>query len=140
MKRATMMAAVLLMLLTSLASAQLASNERIVAQVPFEFMVSNTMVPAGKYTVQLTQPGTKLLTISNRDAKVGLLSRTFIDENKTATSAITMVFNKYGDQHFLREIRLKDQTIYRLPLNKSEAELLARNAPAAQEIVLASLQ
>jgi hypothetical protein len=140
MKRATMMAAVLLMLLTSLASAQLTSSERIVAQVPFEFMVSNTMVPAGKYTVQLTEPGTKLLTISNRDAKVGLLSRTFIDENKTATSAITMVFNKYGDQHFLREIRLKDQTIYRLPLNKSEAELLARNAPAAQEIVLASLQ
>lgn len=140
MKQATVMAAVLLTVLTSLATAQLASSDKIVAQVPFEFMVSNTIVPAGKYMVQLTEPGAKMLTIRNRDANVGLLSRTFLDENKTAASAITLVFNKYGDQHFLREIRLKDRTIYRLPLNKSEAELLAHNGPATQEIVLASLQ
>ena len=140
MKRATLMAAVVLMGLTSLATAQLGSTDRVVAQVPFEFMVANTIAPAGKYIVQLTEPGTQMLTINNRDAKVGLMSRTFQDQSKTTPSATILVFSKYGNKYFLRQIRLQDRTIYRLPTNKAEAELLAHNVPAAQETVVASLR
>ena len=140
MKRATLMAAVMLMVLTGLATAQLGTKDQIRAQVPFEFMVANRMVPAGMYIVQLTEPGTKMLTINNRDAKVAVLSRAFQDENKTTLSAPILVFNKYGNQYFLREIKLEDRTIYRLPRSNSEAELLARNGPAAQESVVASLR
>ena len=63
------------------------------------------------------------------------------DETRTPAANYALVFHKYGDQYFLWGMKVKgSRTIYRLPESKAEAELLARNEPVTEEILLASLQ
>jgi hypothetical protein len=143
MKRAKLMLVAMLMVLPSLAVAQLGSGSTIVAQVPFEFVVANKIVPAGKCVVQRATQDAPLptLMISNVGASVSLFASASRDETREAAGAYTLVFNKQGDRYFLRGIKLEgSRTTYRLPESKAEAELRARNVPASEEIVLASLK
>lgn len=140
MKRAKWMLALTLTVLPGLAAAQLNSGEKIVAQVPFEFMVANKIVPAGQYVVQSAPIGTALV-IQNAGAKVNLFSAASLDEAKKASGSYALVFKKYGDQHFLWKIKIKGSRVTcRLPESKAEAELRAQNAPATEEILLAYLR
>ena len=59
-------------------------------------------------------------------------------EPKPATGVYALVFHKYGDRHFLTQIRTGDGTVYKLPKGKLEREMLARNQPIEEEILLAS--
>jgi hypothetical protein len=52
MKYAARIFAVVMMMTPLLASAQLSSNQSLTANVPFQFRVGNTAIPAGKCIVQ----------------------------------------------------------------------------------------
>ena len=52
-------------LLPGLALAQLTSSDRIVAQVPFDFMLAGKVVPAGKLVVQWATADGRVLMIRN---------------------------------------------------------------------------
>jgi hypothetical protein len=142
MKSAKRMLALALTLLPMLAVASpLGSTEKIVAQVPFEFMVSNKVIPAGQCIVQSLPMNATALIIRNTAAKVSTFSMASPDESKSAASGSALVFNKYGDRYFLSGIKLAgSRNIYRMPESKAETELRARNTPATEEVVLASLQ
>jgi hypothetical protein len=141
MKRTMWILALTLTMLPTLAAAQLHSNERIVAQVPFEFTVANKIVPAGEYSVRSAVQDGSVLMIQNVGAKVGLMTGNFLDETKKPADNYVMVFKKYGTQHFLWQIRIKgSRAICRLPESKAEKELLAQKVNATEEILLASLQ
>jgi hypothetical protein len=141
MKYAKRILALTLIMLPVLAAAQLSSSQKIVAQVPFEFMVANKHVPAGECSVQLAIAGGRTLMIRNVAAKVGLFSMANPGETKKAASAYALVFHKYGDQYFLTGIKLAaERTTYRLPESKAEAEIRAQNVPATEEILVASLK
>jgi hypothetical protein len=129
------------LLFPTLASAQMGESTKIVAKVPFEFMVANKVVPAGQCIVQSATIGGRTLLIGNTAAKVNLFAPALPDVTKKAADAYALVFDKYGDHYFLAAIKLAgDRTMYRLPVSKAEAELRASNVPATQQIVLASLQ
>ena len=52
-----------------------------------------------------------------------------------------MVFERYGSQYFLSEIRIEGSNLsYKLPQSRAETELRAQNAPASQQTLLASLK
>jgi hypothetical protein len=141
MKHAKRMLALALMMLPALAAAQLHSSQKIVTQVPFEFVVANKIVPAGECVVQSVTMDGRTLMIQNAGARVGLFSPTFLDEAKKVAGSYALVFNKQGHQYFLRGIKLGGTRItYRLPESKAEAELRARSGPALEEVVLASLK
>jgi hypothetical protein len=144
MKHARAIFAAMLMILPSLAAAQLSSDTRIVAQVPFEFVAGNKVVPAGQCTVQsAAQSGTTLMTlmIRNVGASISLFSPASRIDAKEAAHSYTLVFNKTGNQYFLRGIRIEGtRSMYRLPENKAEAELRAQSVPTTEEVVLASLK
>jgi hypothetical protein len=121
MKYAKRMLALTLIMLPVLAAAQLTATQKIVAQVPFEFMVANKHVPAGECSVQfsMANPG----------------------ETKNPASTYALVFHRYGDQYFLTGVKLAaERTTYRLPESKAEAEIRAQNVPATEEILVASLK
>ena len=143
MKYAKLMLGAMLMVLPVLAAAQLGSGT-IVANVPFEFVAANKMVPAGECVVRsVTTDSTMLMTlmINNARAKVGLLSPASRAEGKSLAGSYALIFNRQGDQYFLRGIKIEgSRNIYRLPESKAEAELRARNVLATEEIVLASLK
>lgn len=133
--------ALALTMLPILATAQLASTQKVVAQVPFEFVVGNKVVPAGDLILQSACINATVLSIRSRDSKVNMYSAARLDQSKTPAADYALVFHKYGNNLFLWGLKLKgSRTIYRLPRSQAEAELLAQNVPATEEIRLASLQ
>jgi len=141
MKHAKWLVVVTLVVLSGMAAAQLIGSSKIVAQVPFEFMVANKTVPAGEYVVQALTMDGNTLVIRNTEAKVGLVSNSSQTEGKQGASHYALVFNHYGDRYFLSGIKLEGSKItYRLPESKVEAELRAQNASATEETLLASLK
>lgn len=139
MKHANLMVAAMLMVLSSLGSAQLGSGNGIVAQVPFKFIAGNKVVPAGRCAIQTATMDGNTLVIRNADAKVSLFSSASRVETREAAGSYALVFHKEGNQYFLRGIKLQGtRTGYLLPESKAETELRAQNAPAAEEVVLAS--
>lgn len=139
MKRITWVLSALLML-SGLAAAQLMSNSRIAAQVPFEFVVANKIVPAGECVVQASTIDRGILTIRNASPTVHIFLPASLDESKKAANSYALVFKQYGDLYFLSAIKLQgSKIVYRLPESKAEAELRAQNVPATEKILLASL-
>ena len=141
MKHANWLVVVTLALLSGMAAAQLNSSTRVVAQVPFQFMVANKIVPAGECEVQAITLDGQTLVIRNAEAKVGLFSTSSQWESKQGASHYALVFKHYGDRYFLSGIRLQGSKItYRLPESKVEAELRAKNVAATEETLRASLK
>jgi len=141
MKYAKLMMALAVTMLPMFAAAQFKSSDKIVAQVPFEFVVANKPVPAGEWTVQAVTADAKIVTIRNGDAKLSVLSRISPVEAHTIAGAPALVFHKYGDRYFLYGMKIEGTDIlYRMPVNKAEAELRAQNVPATEKILLAALQ
>src|SRR6202521_2853227 len=141
MKHAKWLVVVTLVVLSGMAAAQLIGSTTVVAQVPFEFMVANKIVPAGECAVQAIAMDGKTLVIRNTEAKVALLSPSSQSEGKQDASNYALVFKHYGDRYFLSGIKLQGSNItYRLPESKVEAKLRAQNASATEETLLASLK
>ena len=141
MKHTNWLVVVTLVLLSGMAAAQLNSSTRVVAQVPFEFMVANKTVPAGEYFVEAFTMDGNTLVIRNTEAKVAVVSRSSQSEGKQDASNYALVFKHYGDRYFLSGIRLQGSKItYRLPESKVEVELRAQNVSATEETLRASLK
>jgi len=132
---------VTLVVLSGMAAAQLDSRSKIVAQVPFEFVVANKVVPAGEYAVRVANIDGHILDISDARTNVGVFSPSSRTETKQPASHCALVFNQYGDRYFLSGIKLQGSKIaYRLPESKAEAELRAQNVSPIVETLLASLE
>jgi hypothetical protein len=141
MKHANWLVVMTLVVLSGMAAAQLIGSSSVVAQVPFEFMVANKIVPAGEYVVQAFTMDGNTLVIRNAEAKVGLLSPSSQAEGKQDASHYALVFNHYGDRYFLSGIKLQGSKIsYRLPESRVEAELRAQSVSATEETLRASLK
>jgi hypothetical protein len=139
MKHAKWVVLVMLVALSGLATAQLISSTRMVAQVPFEFVVANKVVPAGEYIVQAASMDGRILKISNASGKMGLFTPTSPTEGRVSASHYALVFTRYGDVYFLSGIKLQGSKIsYRLPQSKAEAELRAQKVSAGDETLLAT--
>lgn len=141
MKRANWLVVVTLVALSGMAAAQLNSRSKVVAQVPFEFVVANKVVPAGEWAVRVAVKDGNILDISNAHKNAGVFSTSSQTEAKQPASHYALVFNEYGDRYFLSGIKLQGSKIaYRLPESKAEAELRAQNVSTRVETLLASLE
>jgi hypothetical protein len=78
---------------------------RVEAQVPFQFHVGNTTLPAGTYVIhRLDDNDGTVMQISRKD---GTMSALFDVESTQANSTpekTELIFNKYGDRYFLSEM------------------------------------
>ena len=141
MKQACWILALTLIVTSGMALAQRLGGPGMVAQVPFEFVVANKIVPAGEWSVSSENMSSTILTIRNSEAKVGLLSQSMMDDTKHAAASYALVFKRYGDQYFLSAIRLEGSKItYRLPESRAEAEMRAKNVPVTERILLAAVK
>jgi hypothetical protein len=141
MKSAKWMLPVTLMLLSGLMAAQSLTSSSVVAQVPFDFMVNDKIIPAGECVVKSTGMEGQILAIRNFDARKSALVTSSNAEANQAADSTVLVFKQYGNQYLLSEIRLEGSNrTYKLPESHAEAELRAQNAPASQQTVLASLK
>ena len=137
-----MLAAVLFFVpLMAAAQFQLGGTNGMVARVPFEFVVGNTIIPAGDCLIQSANTATDTILIRNRDAKVSLFSAASPVETLQDQATDALVFHKYGDRYFLAAVKVAtSRTVYELPPSKGEIEMQAQNVLASEEIVHAGLK
>ena len=141
MKNAKWMLPVMLMLLSGLMAAQSLASSTVVAQVPFEFMANNKVIPAGECIVKSADMDARVLAISNVGAKESLLAQSSRNESRQASDRTVLIFNHYGSQYFLSEIRVEgSKDSYKLSESRAEAELRGQNAPASKQTLLASIK
>jgi hypothetical protein len=85
------------------AQAQIIGN--LEADIPFQFHVGSTTLPAGKYMIhQLEGSDLTMMQISSVDGKVSALFDAEPTEAKSAPEKSELIFNKYGDRYFLSEM------------------------------------
>ncbi len=119
-----------------------ALNNKLEANIPFDFMVNGKTLPAGHYTVE---PGSaqNALTIRSWETKQAAAAITQRLE-VGAGSKPQLIFRRYGNQYFLAQV-IGDASGSELPKSKAEREAakagrdnLAMNAEP--EIVKVSAQ
>lgn len=137
--------AVMLLAVSGLAAAQLGSNHYgIVAKVPFDFIVGEKTIPAGKCVVNTVagySEAEPILMISNSAAKANLFAGASSDEGRSANKTYNLVFNKEGNRYFLRGIMVAGSRVtYELPETRMEKELRAQNVPSEEVNLVASVR
>ena len=129
----------LILMVPMLASAQMNGTDRVVAQVPFTFVVANTVVPYGKLVIQRAGPSGNVLALRNADTRIRFFVAAAPKKGFETAGAYSLVFHRYGHRYFLTAIKLEGSNIvYTVPASRYEAELLAQNTPVTEEILLAS--
>ena len=76
------------------------------ANIPFEFSVGDSKLPAGEYSIRRAQPssGDTVLVISNVNHPDSVLPLTNSAQSLNAKDVNTLVFHRYGDQYFLFQV------------------------------------
>jgi hypothetical protein len=97
-----------------------AQSGRVVANIPFDFTVGKTTLPSGEYTVTPTDTGHVL--IQSKDHQHSAFAATMRVESNKPQDRAKLVFNKYGERHFLAKIwnNYAGRELYKSP---SEIEL-----------------
>jgi hypothetical protein len=102
----------------AMAGTSFAQSQGVQANVPFDFTVGKSLLPAGTYTVKTQSSG--LLVIKNHDRSLTVM--TIADQDgKRSPNGGKLIFHKYGDQYFLSEI-LSDWATMNVSVPRSKAE------------------
>lgn len=141
MKQTKWISALVLLFVPLIASAQLEQTEHIAAQIPFEFTVGNVTVPAGEVSLQLADQQGWVLAICNPSVKLSTYAPALPSEARRPATKSALVFRKYGDRYFLASMRIGDsRAVYEFRPGKLENEIRAKNIPATEEVLVASLR
>ena len=93
--------------------------------VPFDFHMGKSTLPAGQYIVQHAGPAVILKGIDGKH--VSRMSLVTAASHKTAAERTTLEFNRYGESYFLESIWAPYSTDgVMLPKTKQEKELAVR--------------
>ncbi len=100
MKRTMMKltAALALAVTFGIATASAQTNSNLRADVPFNFTVGKTALPAGDCAVVIAD---KVARIACADDQTGIVGQ---EARNDAPATAKLVFHKYGDQYFLAEV------------------------------------
>ena len=81
------------------------ADERIVAKVPFSFIVGGVRLPAGDYTVTENMfNGEGVCLIASADGRKAVYVLTSASSTERAPAKAALVFEKFGDQYFLARV------------------------------------
>ncbi|HZS04951.1 MAG TPA: hypothetical protein VFD58_08965 [Blastocatellia bacterium] len=78
-------------------------DSRVTADIPFDFMVGETKLPAGKYTVEPFSPRDTLV-IRSRETGAIAVFQVNNDRTENGKTQAKLIFNRYGAQTFLSQI------------------------------------
>lgn len=93
------------------------------ANIPFDFTVGNTWMPAGEYTI--TSPTHEVLALKSGSHIAMVVSSQSFDQSKSGSE---LVFDKYGNQYFLHEVLCPHVVSLNLEIAPSKAEKRARES------------
>jgi hypothetical protein len=124
-----------MMFLLTVVSAQAQTIGRYRAHIPFDFTIEKETYQAGDYVIALAKPGSDLTTLqiinltNGKSRLVQTMPKSVSDKLEVAN----LVFNRYGDQYFLKQILTPD---YGVQFFKAKTEKrLANNQQPQQQLV-----
>ncbi|MEK6281971.1 MAG: hypothetical protein AABN95_16575 [Acidobacteriota bacterium] len=89
---------------TAVASANAQSAKKVVAEIPFDFVVGDQTLSSGEYTLKSTTAPESGLLIQNAAGKSSAMRLTFPIEPRRNRRAARLVFHRYGQNYFLAEV------------------------------------
>jgi hypothetical protein len=138
MKKQLLILVSVLSLLLATGSA-FAQSRSIKANVPFNFVINRTTMPAGAYTITSVGTG-ETLRVQGVDNKAIMLVNANYAQAGHASAKTKLVFRCYGDRYILSQIWTEGSDRGRqLPKAAAESEL-ARDFTAHDVILVASLR
>jgi hypothetical protein len=106
------------------------------ANVPFNFIVGKTQIPAGRYLIQNLSTSGSAMAIESPDRQVIKLVLPNACESLMAQDKTKLVFHRYGDQYFLAQVWTEGNNRgSELPKSQRETEV-AMDYPTAQNVVV----
>ncbi len=129
-------AAIALVVTATLMTAGSASAQSPVLKVnvPFNFTVNSTFLPAGNYAVGFDSVHPNVLVIQDR--RKGVRARVFVQRGSIGRGEQdTLIFHRYGDQYFLSEARF-DSALDGFFLPASKLENQAGKVGGKEEMAL----
>jgi hypothetical protein len=94
------------------------AEQRMIANVPFDFIVGHSRLPAGHYIVtEADDPA--LVSIANTDGHAFTFVLTIAGSNDQTASEPELVFKQYGGQRFLAQIVTTETEEREIPLKES---------------------
>ena len=131
----------LFVLITVCAHAQSANNQ-MKASIPFKFIVGQTQMPAGDYTISFVNgaSGATTMLIKSADDHASKMVQMLPVEAREIRESGKLVFNRYGQQYFLSQIwSPADQTGLELAPSRAERALEREIAQTERERVTLAL-
>jgi hypothetical protein len=98
---------VVLAFATAVASANAQSAKKLVADIPFEFVVGDQPMASGEYTLKANGMQGQALIIQSRNAKCSAIRLTNAIERPRSQGHETkarLVFHRYGQRYFLAQV------------------------------------
>ncbi|HWN98713.1 MAG TPA: hypothetical protein VNS63_05525 [Blastocatellia bacterium] len=96
-------------------------TDTIDADIPFDFMVSGKVVPAGHYTVKRVDSNPAIMELRGADARVVNVFLTNSAEVAKEPKQSELIFDRIGDQYFLSRI-FEEGNRYGVEVQESRAE------------------
>ena len=94
------------------------SEVHLTAHVPFAITVSDTSLPSDTYHLSRMNGHREMLLL--RGDRTGAIVRTSEVRLPRTNAEPSLVFHRYGDRYFLREIRWEDTARLELPQTRAE--------------------
>lgn len=101
------------------------ADERIVAKVPFAFIVQGVRLPAGSYTVTEDVNAAGVCLIANADGREVMYVMTTASSADQPTGNAALLFERFGDQYFLSRV---------MPQNGEEREIVLTKSIVEHEL------
>ena len=105
--------------------------------VPFAFTAGNQTLPAGEYTVTRSSVFPGVLSIRSRQGAVFVLSPA---QESGQADAPRLVFTRYRDRYFLREVWFAGRAGFKLPETREERESSERSSRTAEKPEVVSIR
>ena len=120
------------------AATAVAQNRMLAAHIPFDFQIGETPLPAGRYDLDTgVIPGAILIRRDDRRATAVVLTHAV--QAKGNVTEGKLVFNRYGEEHFLSQVWTPGYSQGReLKPSKREREI-ARSGSRAPSVVSAAI-
>src|SRR5260370_10917502 len=103
--------------------------------VPFEFNVDGSNMPAGQYVVDLNKPG--LIYLHGVDARVNTIAIAVAAQSAYPPNESKLLFHRYGDQYFLWEALAAGGGGREIPRTRQERNLAQIPATPANVTIAA---
>ena len=124
-------------LLLAVSAAQ-AQEPRVKANIPFDFVVGDRVMPAGEYQVDKIDESGHAIAILSEDRKANALVVTSACATSGPSKSSKLVFHAISGRYFLSQVWTEGYSQGR-QLRESKAEIeLAKNGAASKDLVLAA--